>query len=118
MRWVTLIKQNCIEAGTYQPYFDSVIDTLAQILETRDDIHDEYISSGANPTVIRNTERTNKTNISKNPLLMLEGDLNTQALQYWKELGLTPKGLKALNEAKENMTKNDGLEMILSKLDG
>lgn len=115
--WKKLIKANCEEAGTYQPFFDSVIDTLAQILETRDLVHDEFVKGGSNPTVIRHPERSEKENIAKNPLLILEADLNTQALQYWKQLGLTPLGLRTLNAevAKEDKI---GLEKILEKLDG
>ena len=39
------------------------------------------------------------TNTVKNPKLVIWMDLNTQALAYWKELGLTPSGLKRLKEA-------------------
>ena len=33
----------------------------------------------------------------KNPVLVMEMELNTQALSYWRDLGLTPSGLKKLN---------------------
>ena len=35
-RWKNKIKKAAQAAGTYQPYFDTVIETLAGILETRD----------------------------------------------------------------------------------
>lgn len=113
--WKKLIEKNCNEANTYQPYFDSVIDTLAQILETRDLIHEQYIAEGAKPTIFRNTERTEKQNVAKNPLLMLEQDLNTQALQYWKELGLTSKSWKSMS-ATATVTENS-LEKVLRGLE-
>jgi hypothetical protein len=38
-------------------------------------------------------------NIKKNPRLIVWQDLNTQALAYWRDMGLTPAGLKKLNDA-------------------
>lgn len=96
-KWKNKIKKACREAGTYQPYFDHVIDTLASILEKRDDAESQYIQSGAEPLV----EYTNKggaTNMIKNPALVLWDDLNKSALAYWRDLGLTPAGLKKLND--------------------
>ena len=34
----------------------------------------------------------------KNPALVLWDDLNKSALAYWRDLGLTPAGLKKLND--------------------
>lgn len=36
------IKNACKDAGTYRTYFDNVIDTLAGILEQRDDVESKY----------------------------------------------------------------------------
>ena len=36
-KWKNKIKKACRDAGTYKPYFDNVIDTLASILEKRDE---------------------------------------------------------------------------------
>ena len=81
------------EAGTYQPYFEYAIDTLAGILETRDDAQRAYEQSGRQPV------------------------MNAQALVYWKELGLTPKGLKAINEkAMKTGTKKNTLGDALREL--
>ena len=112
--WYRKLKQNCENAGTYKDFFIPVIDTLAQILEDRDEVRKQYIESGAKPVIDRHTERSGEINKTKNPSLLLMNDLNAQALAYWKELGLTPSGLKKLNESAIN---NDGKkESELEKL--
>ncbi len=95
--WKKKIEQACNDAKTYKPFFDGVIDTLAQILETRDSVHEQYLENGAEPTIIKYTDRSNQPNVYKNPMLIMENDLNSQALAYWRELGLTAQGLKKLN---------------------
>lgn len=114
--WMRKIKAACKKAGTYQPQFNYVIDTLAQIMENRDKAHDQYIASGSNPTIIH-TNKAKEKNVVKNPMLVMENELNTQALAYWKELGLTPGGLKKLNgEVVKDQKTSGGLEKILEGL--
>lgn len=114
--WKRKIKNACKKARTYQPFFDSVIDTLAQIMEARDQAHDQYVLSGAHPTIIH-TNKAKERNVTKNPILVMENELNTQALAYWRDLGLTPKGLRALSaEALEQKDTSGGLEKLLEKL--
>ena len=95
--WKSRIKKSCIAAGTYKPYFDHVIDTLAGILEKRDQAWDEYGESG-DGLVVEQTNKSGHTNKIKNPLICLWDDLNKTALTYWKELGLTPSQMKKLDE--------------------
>lgn len=111
--WQKIIKKNCKDAKTYREYFDSVIDTLAQILETRDQIHQQYVDEGSKPTIIVTTDRSGKENIHKNPLIAMEVELNSQALKYWNELGLTAAGFKKLNVKDED---DSTLEDLLSKI--
>ena len=96
-KWKNKIKKACRNAGTYQPYFDHVIDSLASILEKRDEVEAQYIESGSLP-VVEYTNKGGATNMSKNPALVLWDELNKSALAYWRDLGLTPAGLKKLNE--------------------
>lgn len=95
--WKAKIKAACVEAGTYRPFFDQVIDTLAAIMENRDKVQDLYTKSGSNP-VVAYTNKAGETNPVKNPMLVMLADLNTQALSYWRDLGLTPAGLKKIND--------------------
>lgn len=114
--WKKRIKKACMDAGTYREYFDSVITSLAEILETRDQVRKYYRDSGAEPIV----ERTNKgghTNVEKNPILVIYDDMNQTAMQYWKELGLTPKGLKAIDDkALQSKKKKNTLESVLKDM--
>lgn len=114
--WKETIKQACIDAGTYQPFFESVIDTLAQVMENRDDAHSQYIASGSHPTIIH-TNKAKEQNVVKNPILVMENELNAQALAYWRDLGLTPAGLKKINsDGVLKVQTSSSLEKILEGL--
>lgn len=114
--WKEIIKSQCIEAGTYQEYFDSVIETLAGILETRDKAQNWWEETGGNP-VVKHTNKGGSTNIVKNPALVVITDCNTQALAYWRDLGLTPAGLKRLGEKNlVNQNPGGGLAEALASL--
>ena len=118
-RWKSKIKQACIDAGTYRDCFASVIDTLAGIMEMRDDARKKYEEAGGEPVVIH-TNKAGADNVVKNPALVVIMDCNTQALAYWRDLGLTPAGLKRINEAaiKAREKEPSALEKALSKLNG
>ena len=96
-KWKNKIKKSCISIGTYKPEFDAVIGTLADILETRDKVYERFIRDGS-VVLIEYTNKGGRTNSAKNPLLILWHDLNQQALTYWRDLGLTPAGLKKISE--------------------
>lgn len=96
-KWKRKIKAASRKAGTYKPYFDSVIDTLAGIMELRDKAQDQFEISGGQ-TLIQYTNKAGATNMIKNPALIVIMDCNAQALAYWRDLGLTPAGLKRINE--------------------
>lgn len=103
-QWRRKIKVSAEAAGTYRPYFESVIDTLSDILEKRDGAQEQYEASGAIP-VVSYTNQKGQENIVKNPALVVVMELNQQALHYWRDLGLTPAGLKKLDE-KAMLQKN------------
>ena len=95
--WKARIKAACVEAGTYRPYFDYAIDTLAGIMEERDKAQDSYQKTGSQP-VVTFTNKQGAKNLVKNPMLVMVSELNAQALTYWRDLGLTPAGLKKIND--------------------
>ena len=113
--WKKKIKAACIEAGTYRPFFDDLINTLAGVLERRDECERQYEESGEGMTI----ERTNKagfTTMVKNPTMVFYDDFCKTALSYWKELGLTPSQLKRINDesfAKEKEEKQGNSLMAL-----
>ena len=114
--WRKRIVQACEAAGTYKECFDSVIDTLALILERRDDADDEYKKGGGSP-LVRYTNKGGATNDTKNPALVLWDDLNKSALAYWRDLGLTPAGLKRINENAVAPKRKSVLAEALKDLD-
>ena len=69
-----------------------MINALSQILEDRDRVREEWHAAGGS-SVIETDKGT-----SKNPRMAAYNDMNTTALNYWRDLGLTPKGLKAIDE--------------------
>lgn len=113
--WQDKIKESCEAAGTYQPFFDSVIDTLAGIMEMRDNAQEKFEVSGGN-TIIKHTNKGGATNIVKNPALVVLMDCNAQALAYWRELGLTSRSYKAMTGSLNVKIENKGFEEVLADL--
>ena len=104
------------KAGTYQQHFSPVVAALAEILEQRDRAYDEFIETGAKVVVDKVSDR-GSVNKAKNPLLQTWNELNTTALAYWRELGLTPAGLKRINEtAMQKKENGSALETALIRL--
>lgn len=113
--WRKKIKEACDAAGTYQSFFDSVIDTLAGIMELRDNAQEKFEASGGN-TIVKHTNKGGSTNIVKNPALVVLMDCNTQALAYWKELGLTSRSYKAMTGSLNVKVESKTLEEALAEL--
>lgn len=95
--WKRKIKSACVNVGTYRKDFDPVIDTLADILCKRDEAQEQYERAGSNP-LVRHVNKANQVNIVQNPLLRIIAEHNRDALAYWRDLGLTPAGLRKINE--------------------
>lgn len=113
--WKRKIVRNCRAVGTYQKPFEPVIITLAQILEQRDRAIEDYESTGAQ-VLIEHTNKSGATNVEQNPTLRLINDLNRDALAYWRDLGLTPAGLKRLTDTVVAEKKKSALEEALEKI--
>lgn len=92
-QWREKIIEECRKAGTYQSFFDDIISTLSEILEKRDSCSKLYEQK---PMPIVMMVKGGAKKPCKNPALLLWLDLNERALTYWRELGLTPSGLKNL----------------------
>lgn len=103
--WKKRIEKASKDAGTYRPFFDAVIETLADIMAMRDNAQEKFDASGGQ-TIVKHTNKAGATNIVKNPALVVLMECNTQALSYWRDLGLTPSGLKKLNS--EALADNSG----------
>lgn len=113
--WATIITDCAKSAGTYRTYFDSVINTLASILERRDAAEEKFAEDGEE-ILVEHTNKAGATNFEQNPILRLINDLNRDALAYWRDLGLTPAGLKRIDEQSMKQRKKSGLAEALKGL--
>ena len=113
--WTVKIKRLCKKAGTYEDYFMPVIESLSEILEKRDEAERHYVETGSCP-VVEHTNQGGNTNTTKNPCLVLWNDLNTSALAYWRDLGLTPSALKKQMGTKQPKEKTSALVEALKGL--
>lgn len=115
--WAKRIKDACVEAGTYKPYFDNVIITLARILEKRDEAEEYYQEQGGEP-IVKYVNKSGAENMVTNPALSLWDNLNKSALAYWRDLGLTPAGLKKIDNTALKSQKKDAFADALSNIIG
>ena len=113
--WVERIKESTNNAGTYRPFFDDTINTLANILEKRDDLQDRFDRSGKK-YILKHINKAGAENLEQNPLLRAINDLNRDALAYWRDLGLTPAGLRRINEKALDKPKENALAKVLKEL--
>ena len=110
--WKNRIRPSCEAAGTYRPFFDEVIATLAGILERRDEALRQFEDSGGH-VIVEHTNKGGATNVEQNPALRVLNDMNRDALAYWRDLGLTPAGLKKIDEKALKEQKKVGLSELL-----
>ena len=94
-QWEKAIKEQTKFDAEFIPSFKTTIKILAEILEERDNVHAEYVKGGARP-VIEFTSDRGAVNLKPNPLLRQWQELNTTALAYLRDLGLTAAGLRKL----------------------
>lgn len=117
-QWRPKIKKQCEEMKTFQPSFNSAIDTLSKVLEQRDAALEQFKKEGS-VLIIEKTSDRGAVNPSINPLVHLIDKLNVTALAYWKELGLTPASFKKMSgstaPAEEN--KKSGLAAALASIE-
>lgn len=114
-QWEKLIKKALTEEGHYRAVFDRSIIVLSEILFERERIYKQYMDEGGQILVEYESDR-GSTNRRPNPLLDQWQKLNNTALQYFKELGLTPGGLtKIKGEIEQN--KQSPLDVIINNLE-
>ena len=91
--WITRLKEACEAAGTYRPFFDDLIDSLASLLELRDKCEEQLQHE---PLLIERTNQKGFSSMIKNPILSVYDETTRNALNYWRELGLTPAVFKRM----------------------
>lgn len=115
--WRKKIRKATETVGTYQESFDEVINTLADLLAERDRVYDKYIEEGAEPLVLVTSDR-GQENMRDNPLLTTWRSINRDVLQYWRDLGLTPAGLKKIMDDSMKQPEASALDKVLERLEG
>ena len=116
--WKKQIEEACRTVGTYRECFDAVIDTLADILWRRDKAWQQFKKEGYE-LLVCHTNKAGAENVTQNPLVRVINELNRDALAYWRELGLTPAGLKKLNDSALKVKENTSpLQEALARLGG
>ena len=101
--------------GTYNISFIYTINVLAKVLVDYETTIDQFERTGGH-IVIKHTNKNGSTNIVKNPLYLVLEKLRDDIMTYSRELGLTPAGLKRINQDGNKPEKKSNLEMILSEL--
>lgn len=111
--WKKRLKTACEDAGTYQKPFEVTIETLAEIMEQRDNVMQQFKAEGSLVTIVAVSDRGSR-NTKENPLLRTWKDLNQTALAYLRELGLSPKAMKVEPQKPE---RRSFLEETLAKFE-
>lgn len=115
--WQKLTVANMVAVGTYKSSFDPAIDTLAEKGALRDTVRELFAASGGN-VIVNHTNKAGATNIEQNPLLRMMNDLDRDLLAYWRDLGLTPAGLKRIDDQSMKPKKKSALQEALTGLGG
>lgn len=110
-RYERTLKKNMETLGTFKAEYVHTIATFAKILVDIDAAEAEFFESGGE-LIVEHTNNAGVTNTIKNPYYQIIENLRQSAIIYARELGLTPAGLKKLNdklkaapEKKENTMK-------------
>lgn len=114
--WKKRIKNDCIKAGTYAEWCESIIDTLAAILEKRDAVEEQF-KQMKSLAIIIHTNKGGSPNPTKNPALVMWNDLNTSALAYWRDLGLTPSAFRKMTGEGPKKERVSSIESALKSIE-
>lgn len=113
--WVDAVTQDCKNLGVYKAAFDPAISMLADVMVQREDTWEDFEASGGK-SMLPYTNKGGSENFVKNPILVLWNELTKTALAYRRELGLTPTGLRKLDEKALKSKKRSPLAEALRDL--
>lgn len=97
--------------NTYNVSFSNTIDITAQILYDYESARKDFEKTGAN-MIVTHTNKNGSKNLVKNPFYLSIEKLRDDSIIYLRELGLTPAGLKKINNKTDPTVKKE-----VSKLD-
>ena len=102
--------------GTYRPQFDSAIRTYSEMKYELDILTQQFYENGCK-TEEDYTNKSGATNIRKTALYLSLEEKRENVNKRENELGLTPAGLKKINdEMKQGKKKASKLSAALSEL--
>ena len=102
--WRERITASCKSAGTYQPFFDDLIEILADIMERRDIALGQWKKT--KKTLANYTNKGGNKNTVVHPQLKVVQECESSALAYWRELGLTPSSFKKMTAEESKVSIN------------
>lgn len=100
------------QAGTYRDEFEKTIETLAKMMDECKKAEKAFKDSGGK-FVVEYTNKAGATNQVKNPHFAVVETLRKDMLTYYTALGLTPAGLKKINEKSMTRKKQGKLSGVL-----
>jgi len=101
--------------NVYRKEFSHTIALLARMLFDYQAAMEKFEESGGN-FVVKHTNKAGAVNAIKNPYYQAIEGLRIGILTYARELGLTPSGLKKINEAALKPAKQSPLAEALKSL--
>lgn len=104
------------QIGTYKVEFEAIIDKYCDLLIRYDNAVEAFKNSGGD-LIVEHTNKAGATNQTKNPYYQIIENLDSTIVKYSAELGLTPAGLKKINDKSMFAKKESVLEKALSKLE-
>ncbi len=114
-KYIKEIKSKMRAVGTYNISFSYTIEVLAKVLVDYQTTIETFEKTGGH-IVIKHTNKNGSTNLVKNPLYLALEKLRDDIITYSRELGLTPAGLKKINQDGNKPEKKSNLEIILNQL--
>ena len=111
-----IIKNLMEMVGTYNESFDLTIGLLARMIDDYGQSLEDFKKSGGQ-IVIEHTNREGHTNLIKNPYYQAIEGMRKDLIVYLRDLGLTPAGLKKINQQAFEAEVNDSpLNEVLKRL--
>ena len=103
-------KKNMQALGTYKPEFDMTISIYCSLIEQYQSLEANFKKNEFNVE-----EKTGANGLKRSPIIGTLETLRKDILSYSNALGLTPSGLKKLNdEMNKNKKEVSKLEMALN----
>jgi phage terminase small subunit len=102
------------EVNTYKPQFDATVKIYAETQQIYNRAYKDFIISGGR-MMEEYTNNSGFTNIRKTATYLAIENLRSDLVNYRSILGLTPLGLKKINDEMKAKKKTSKLTQVMSK---